>query len=117
MKPATASTSKGDAPINTETPGSVMDRLSIMELRIFHLLEQLERDDANEEHRTRVTQKLALCQIQQRELLDALQLLLNNIAVGSVRHRTYRQMKMYNDPTMNPYLYQRQSAEEIRRAA
>ncbi len=93
------------APINTETPGSVIDRLSILELRIFHLQEQLDRKDTDQTHRQSVADKLALCQLQQAELTAALQTLLNAIAAGRVRHRTYRQMKMYNDPSLNPHIY------------
>lgn len=111
--------SSESAPINTETPGSVIDRLSIMELRIFHLEEQLERDDANAAHQQSVMAKLSLCKTQRSELSQALQELLDNIANGSVRHRTYRQMKMYNDPTLNPYIYdqQRVAAESAKQEA
>ena len=93
------------APINTETPGSVIDRLSILALRIYHMQEQLDRDDADSQHRSKVSAKLELCKIQQAELSGALQKLLNDIASGEVRHRTYRQMKMYNDPSLNPEIY------------
>jgi hypothetical protein len=93
------------AAMNTETPGSVIDRLSIMALRIYHMQEQIERDDATEQHREAVQHKLAVCMLQLDELASALQHLLANIEAGNVRHRTYRQFKMYNDPTMNPYLY------------
>ena len=93
------------APINTETPGSVIDRLSILALRIYHMQEQLDRDDADSEHHAKVSAKLDLCKIQQTELSGALQKLLNDIAGGEVRHRTYRQMKMYNDPSLNPEIY------------
>ena len=93
------------AAMNTETPGSVIDRLSIMALRIYHMQEQVERDDATEQHREAVRHKLAVCMLQLDELAAALQHLLANIEGGNVRHRTYRQFKMYNDPTMNPYLY------------
>jgi hypothetical protein len=108
---------EADAPINTETPGSVMDRLSIMELRIYHLQEQLDRLDTDETHRQSVAGKLALCTVQQAELTEALQRLLNDIAAGKVRHRTYRQMKMYNDPSLNPYLYGPGAGAEQRKAA
>lgn len=94
-----------NAPINTETPGSVIDRLSIMALRIFHLNEQLQREDASDDHIVSVQRKLTVCMIQHHELAEALQQLLDNIGNGTVRHRTYRQCKMYNDPSMNPYLY------------
>lgn len=100
-----------NAPMNTETPGSVIDRLSIMALRIYHMEEQRDRDDASEEHRDKVEQKLAVCMMQLDELAAALEHLLANIQDGKVRHRTYRQFKMYNDPTMNPYLYKAQKRQ------
>ena len=99
------------APMNTETPGSVVDRLSIMALRIYHMQEQRDRDDATEEHRATVEQKLAVCMLQLDELGAALEHLLTCIQAGKVRHRTYRQFKMYNDPTMNPYLYKAQQRQ------
>ena len=92
-------------PMNTETPGSTIDRLSILSLRIYHLKEQLERDDVSQEHLDSVTQKIAICLLQQDELKNALQQLLDDIFAGKKRHRTYRQLKMYNDPALNPYLY------------
>ncbi len=94
-----------DAPINTETPGSVIDRLSILALRIYHLNEQLARTDTSDAHTLSVQRKLAVCMIQHHEISCALQQLLDNIGAGVVRHRTYRQFKMYNDPSMNPYFY------------
>ena len=100
-----------NAPMNTETPGSVIDRLSIMALRIYHMEEQRDRDDASGEHRDKVEQKLAVCMMQLDELAAALEHLLANIQDGKVRHRTYRQFKMYNDPTMNPYLYKAQKRQ------
>ncbi len=108
-----------DAPINTETPGSVVDRLSIMALRIYHLNEQLLRDDVTAEHIESVQRKLAICMIQHSELSASLQQLLNNIGSGKVRHRTYRQFKMYNDPALNPWLYSPggQSPDDQQRAA
>ncbi len=108
-----------NAPINTETPGSVIDRLSILALRIYHLNEQVMRVDAPESHVRSVEPKLALCLVQHSELSNALQILLDNIAAGVVRHRTYRQFKMYNDPALNPYLYKRsdQSGDDRIKAA
>lgn len=98
-----------DAPINTETPGSTIDRLSIMALRIYHLREQLERKDVAQDHIDSVQQKIAICLLQQDDLKNALGQLLQDIFAGSKRHRTYRQFKMYNDPTLNPYLYKAKS--------
>jgi len=93
------------APMNTETPGSTIDRLSILSLRIYHLREQLERDDVTQEHVDSVQQKIAICLLQQDELGTALQQLIGDIFAGRKKHRTYRQLKMYNDPALNPYLY------------
>jgi hypothetical protein len=92
-------------PMNTETPGSVVDRLSIIAIRIYHLDEQTQRTDASADHLDKVRHKLAVCRLQRDELAGALEQLLADIAGGRKRHRTYRQMKMYNDPTLNPYLY------------
>jgi hypothetical protein len=97
------------APLNTETPGSAIDRLSIMALRIYHMREQLERDDANEEHRRKVQATLDLCRRQHAALSQSLGELLADIFAGRKRLKLYRQMKMYNDPTLNPYLYQRRA--------
>ena len=96
------------ARLNTETPGSVIDRLSILSLRIYHMEEQLERDDVDQSHFDSVNQKIAICRLQQDELSNSLQELLDDIFAGRKRHRTYRQLKMYNDPSLNPYLYAKQ---------
>jgi hypothetical protein len=93
------------ARLNTETPGSSIDRLSIMSLRIYHLVEQLERDDATAEHRAKVQERLARCRLQHSDLSQALTELLDDIWCGRKILKVYRQMKMYNDPTLNPYLY------------
>ncbi len=91
--------------LNTETPGSAIDRLSILSLRIYHLDEQSRRQDASEEHLNTVSRRLAICFAQQTDLSKSLQQLLDDIFAGRKRHVTYRQLKMYNDPTFNPYLY------------
>lgn len=97
------------AQLNTETPGSVIDRLSILALRIYHLNEQAERADASPEHIESVQRKIAVCLLQHDDLSISLEQLLGDIGAGRKRHLTYRQFKMYNDPTLNPYLYQAQS--------
>ncbi|WP_235908494.1 DUF4254 domain-containing protein [Roseiconus nitratireducens] len=94
------------ARINTETPGSAIDRLSIMSLRLYHYREQLEREDADAEHKSKVAARIALCQQQHADLSNSLQELLADIFSGKKQHRTYRQMKMYNDPSLNPEIYQ-----------
>ncbi len=94
-----------DVPLNTETPGSVIDRLAILALRIFHLDEQLGRDDVDVRHRRSVETKMAICLAQCADLVTSLYQLVRDISLGRKRHKIYRQMKMYNDPVLNPYLY------------
>lgn len=91
---------------NTETVGSVIDRLSIMALRLYHYEEQIERSNVDRSHVEKVTARIQLCREQQRDLAQGLRELLGDIFSGAKRHKTYRQMKMYNDATLNPYLYQ-----------
>jgi hypothetical protein len=101
-------TPQADARQNTETAGSAIDRLSILTLRIYHLEEQRDRADATPEHRQNVTTKLAIALAQFDDLSCSAQELLDDLFAGRKRHKTYRQLKMYNDPTMNPYLYKAQ---------
>ena len=91
-----------DAPLNTETAGNAIDRLSIMSLRIYHYREQLDRQDVDDGHRRRVRERLDRCQRQRSDLSRSLQQLLDDLCSGAKRHQTYRQMKMYNDPSLNP---------------
>ncbi len=97
-----------DARLNTETPGSVVDRLSIIALRIYHMQEQVERSDAGDEHRAACEGKLEVLYRQKADLSQSLQELLDDIFAGCKLLRIYRQFKMYNDPTLNPYLYKAQ---------
>lgn len=94
-----------DASINTETAGSAIDRLSIMSLRLYHYAEQLEREDADSTHQQKVRDRIALCRQQHADLSQSLQELIDDIFAGVKQHRTYRQMKMYNDPSLNPAIY------------
>jgi hypothetical protein len=94
------------AKLNTETPGQAIDRLSILALRIYHMEEQLERDDVDSDHIVRVQGKLDVLHTQHGDLSGSLQELLSDIFAGRKRLKLYRQFKMYNDPTLNPYLYQ-----------
>jgi hypothetical protein len=98
------------ARLNTETPGQAIDRLSILALRIYHMDEQLERSDATAEHLARVRGKLEILHIQHEDLSGSLQELFDDIFAGRNRLKLYRQFKMYNDPSLNPYLYQRKAA-------
>jgi Protein of unknown function (DUF4254) len=94
-----------DARLNTETPGSAVDRLSIMALRIYHLEEQAVRTDVDLAHRQKVDQRLGRCRQQHADLANSLVELLDDLFAGHKLLKIYRQMKMYNDPTLNPYLY------------
>jgi len=93
------------APLNSETPGSAIDRLSILALRMYHMQEQAERTDAAPEHRHKAQQRLAILHQQHRDLAQALQELLADIFAGRKRLTVYRQFKMYNDPALNPRIY------------
>ena len=96
---------EADARLNTETPGSAIDRLSILSLRIYHLDEQLDRDDVDHAHRERVAERLSRCHVQHADLSQSLAELLGDVCRGRKLLKVYRQMKMYNDPSLNPYLY------------
>ncbi len=93
------------AKLNTETPGSVIDRLSILALRIYHMEEQTKRTDAPSDHRARCAEKLSILRQQHQDLAQSLTELLADIGAGRKRLKVYRQFKMYNDPSTNPCLY------------
>lgn len=94
-----------DARINTESPAWAVDRLSILALKIYHMKEQAERTDANEEHIAKCKAKLDVLLEQQVDLSTAIDQLLEDIEAGRKYMKVYRQMKMYNDPSTNPVLY------------
>lgn len=94
-----------DARLNTETPGSTIDRLSIIALRLYHMEEQACRGDATDSHIAKAKARLEILHEQRIDLSKSLGELLDDIFAGRKRLRVYRQFKMYNDPTMNPYLY------------
>jgi len=94
-----------DARLNTESPAWAIDRLSILALKIWHMKEQAERKDASEEHRQRCKAKLDVLLEQQVDLSTAIDQLLEDINEGRKYMKVYRQMKMYNDASTNPVLY------------
>lgn len=94
-----------DARQNTESAGSAIDRLSILSLRLFHYIEQTKREGVDAAHLERVQQRIEICRLQKADLSQALAELLADLYSGRKRHKTYRQLKMYNDPSLNPYLY------------
>lgn len=96
-----------EARLNTESPAWAIDRLSILALKIYHMQEQVDRNDATEEHKQLCAAKLAVLQEQQQDLSLAIDQLLEDIEAGRIYMKVYRQMKMYNDPATNPVLYKK----------
>lgn len=94
-----------EARLNTESPAWAIDRLSILALKIYHMAEQVARNDASEEHLAKCAQKLEVLKEQQVDLSTAIDQLLEDIETGRKYMKVYRQMKMYNDPATNPVLY------------
>ena len=101
-------TLQADARLNTESPAWAIDRLSILILKIYHMQEQVQRADASDEHIQRCNNKLNVLLEQKGDLSGAINQLLDDLQAGRVRMKVYRQMKMYNDPSTNPVLYQQQ---------
>jgi hypothetical protein len=93
------------ARINSESPAWALDRQAILALKIYHMREEVARADASVEHRQKCAGRLAVLLEQQRDLLQSINELLQDISCGRKIMRVYRQMKMYNDPEMNPVLY------------
>ena len=100
-------TPMADARLNTESPAWAVDRLSILELKIWHMQEQTERKDADQEHLARCQAKLEVLLEQRVDLSTAIDQLLEDYQAGRKVMKVYRQMKMYNDPSTNPVLYKK----------
>ena len=96
-----------EARLNTESPAWAIDRLSILALKIYHMAEQVSREDASAEHRAKCQAKLDVLNEQQVDLGTAIDQLLDDISEGKKYMKVYRQMKMYNDPSTNPILYKK----------
>ena len=94
-----------DATINTESPAWAIDRLSILALKIYHMQAEVERNDADEEHKAKCKAKLDVLLAQRTDLSSAIDQLLADIEAGRKYMKVYKQMKMYNDPALNPVLY------------
>ena len=103
---------KENASINSESPAWALDRLSILVLKIFHMDEEYRREGASEEHKKSCKIKLDILIEQREDLGDAIDLLLNDIATGEKKMKVYKQMKMYNDESLNPILYKKNDREE-----
>lgn len=94
-----------NASINTETPAWAIDRLSILALKIYHMQEEVNRKDVSEEHHKQVVDKLNILFQQKKDLSTAIDQLLDDLQEGKKYMKVYKQMKMYNDPSLNPVLY------------
>ena len=98
-------TPKNGATLNTESPAWAIDRLSILALKIYHMTAEVNRKDATPLHKQNCVEKLAILLEQKTDLSKAIDELLNDISSGRKIMKVYRQMKMYNDPSLNPVLY------------
>lgn len=96
-----------DATINTESPAWAIDRLSILALKIYHMSVEASRTDVSREHLTSCRGKLDILLMQREDLSQAIDTLLDDMAHGRKYMKVYKQMKMYNDPELNPVLYGR----------
>jgi hypothetical protein len=94
-----------DATINTESPAWAIDRLSILALKIYHMQQEVDRTDSTPEHHAQCETKLAILREQQKDLSTAIDQLIADIEAGRKYMKVYKQMKMYNDPALNPVLY------------
>lgn len=96
---------KPEATINTESPAWAIDRLSILTLKIYHMRQEVERTDTTPEHHAQCEAKLNVLLEQQKDLSTAIDQLITDIEAGNKYMKVYKQMKMYNDPSLNPVLY------------
>jgi hypothetical protein len=94
-----------EAWLNSETAGSMVDRMSVLSLKIYHMGLQTQRDDVDEGHRETCRQKVVRLQEQRADLAGCFDRLLGLAREGAAYFKVYRQFKMYNDPTLNPCLY------------
>jgi hypothetical protein len=94
-----------DAALQSESPGLIIDRLSILALKIYHTREEAEREGAPPGHPERNRDRLAILEEQRADLAHCLDALWRDTLAGTRRFKLYRQLKMYNDPTLNPAIY------------
>ena len=94
-----------NSPMNSETPGGIIDRCSIMALKIYHMEKQPRRSDVDENHLQQSSEKVKILRNQREDLFKCLFQLMDNIRNGTRHYKLYHQFKMYNDPTLNPQIY------------
>ena len=100
-------TTRENAKINTESPAWAIDRLSILILKIYHMEEESNRKDVLEDHRNNCQKKLNVLIEQREDLSESIDQLLIDMSTGIKKMRVYKQMKMYNDESLNPVLYKK----------
>tara|TARA_B100000575_G_scaffold282459_1_gene274172 strand:+ start:15305 stop:15934 length:630 start_codon:yes stop_codon:yes gene_type:complete len=96
-----------NAKVNTESPAWAIDRLSILILKIYHMKEESIRKDVSDEHKNNCHKKLVILLEQQNDLAESIDQLLDDLYKGNKKMRVYKQMKMYNDESLNPVLYKK----------
>jgi hypothetical protein len=101
----TANAAREQAPLHSETPGLIIDRLSILSLKLHHTREEIQRRDAPQGHSERNRARLAILEAQRDDLSICLDQLWQQVLHSERRFKLYRQLKMYNDPSLNPALY------------
>jgi hypothetical protein len=106
---AAAGAQEPAAPLHSESPGLILDRLSILALKLYHTAEEAHRPTASEAHRQRNLARLDLLREQRADLADCLDALWQQVLAGHRRFKLYRQLKMYNDPDLNPAVYTRKT--------
>jgi Protein of unknown function (DUF4254) len=99
------------APLHSESPGLIIDRLSILALKIYHTREEAQRQDAPAGHAERNRGRLAVLEEQRADLAHCLDAMWRDTLSGTRRFKLYRQMKMYNDPTLNPAVYRKSATD------
>ena len=100
-------TTRENAKVNTESPAWAIDRLSILILKIYHMEEESNRKDVSEDHRNNCLKKLNVLIEQREDLSESIDQLLIDMSTGIKKMRVYKQMKMYNDESLNPVLYKK----------
>ena len=93
------------ATLNTESPAWAIDRLSILQLKIYHMKAEVERINVDDAHRAKCQEKLRILQEQNTDLCTSINQLMECYKHGEKVMKVYKQMKMYNDPNLNPVLY------------
>ena len=101
------------APLHSESPGLIIDRLSILSLKIYHTLEEAERPDAPAGHAERNRGRLGILEEQRGDLAECLETLWQQTLTGARRFKLYRQLKMYNDPSLNPAIYSNPTVKTV----